>query len=259
MTYLDRILVAHRAAAADDDRSLELLLDQARALGPTRGFAAALRSSAGLGVIAEVKRRSPSKGDLYPDLDPATLAAAYADGDATCLSVLTDAEFFGGSPADLSAARASVALPVLRKDFTVCAADVCDARIVGADAVLLIVAALDDAELRDFHALAVEVGLDALVEVHDEAELERALSVGASLIGVNQRDLVTFAVDTDRAVRVAAAIPDTVVRVAESGIDGPASAARLAAAGYDAVLVGESLVTSGDPTAAVRALRAANR
>ena len=259
MTYLDRILDAHRAEAADDDRSIELLLEQARTAEPTRGFAEALRASDGLGVIAEVKRRSPSKGDLHPDLDPATLAVAYAEGDATCLSVLTDAEFFGGSAADLAAARSAVALPVLRKDFTVCAADVCDARIMGADAVLLIVAALDDAELADFHALAHDVGLDALVEVHDEAEVERALKVGASLIGVNQRDLVTFAVDTDRAVRVAAAIPDTVVRVAESGIDGPASAARLAAAGYDAVLVGESLVTSGDPTAAVRALRAANR
>lgn len=259
MTYLDRILAAHRAAAADDDRSIELLLEQARTAEPTRVFAEALRASDGLGVIAEVKRRSPSKGDLHPDLDPATLAVAYAGGDATCLSVLTDAEFFGGSAADLAAARSAVALPVLRKDFTVCAADVCDARIMGADAVLLIVAALDDAELADFHALAHDVGLDALVEVHDEAEVERALKVGASLIGVNQRDLVTFAVDTDRAVRVAAAIPDTVVRVAESGIDGPASAARLAAAGYDAVLVGESLVTSGDPTAAVRALRAANR
>jgi indole-3-glycerol phosphate synthase len=259
LTYLDRILAAHRAAADDDDRSIEELLEQARAVGPARGFAAALRSAGGLGVIAEVKRRSPSKGDLYPDLSPATLAADYAAGGATCLSVLTDAEFFGGSPADLAAARGAVALPVLRKDFTVCAADVCDARIMGADAVLLIVAALDDAELMELHGLALDVGLDALVEVHDEAELARALSVGATLVGVNQRDLVTFTVDTDRAVRVGHAIPDGVVRVAESGVDGPESAARLAAAGYDAVLVGESLVTSGDPTAAVRALRTANR
>jgi indole-3-glycerol phosphate synthase len=259
LTYLDRILAAHRAAADDDDRSIEELLEQARAVGPARGFAAALRSAGGLGVIAEVKRRSPSKGDLHPDLDPAMLAADYAEGGATCLSVLTDAEYFGGSPADLAAARGAVALPVLRKDFTVCAADVCDARIMGADAVLLIVAALDDTELMELHGLAVDVGLDALVEVHDEAELARALSVGATLVGVNQRDLVTFTVDTDRAVRVGHAIPDGVVRVAESGVDGPESAARLAAAGYDAVLVGESLVTSGDPTAAVRALRTANR
>jgi indole-3-glycerol phosphate synthase len=259
LTYLDRILAAHRAAADDDDRSIEELLEQARAVGPARGFAAALRSAGGLGVIAEVKRRSPSKGDLHPDLDPAMLAADYAAGGATCLSVLTDAEYFGGSPADLAAARGAVALPVLCKDFTVCAADVCDARIMGADAVLLIVAALDDTELMELHGLALDVGLDALVEVHDEAELARALSVGATLVGVNQRDLVTFTVDTDRAVRVGHAIPDGVVRVAESGVDGPESAARLAAAGYDAVLVGESLVTSGDPTAAVRALRTANR
>jgi indole-3-glycerol phosphate synthase len=259
LTYLDRILAAHRAAADDDDRSIEELLAQARAVGPARGFAAALRAADGLGVIAEVKRRSPSKGDLHPDLDPAELAAQYAAGGATCLSVLTDAAFFGGSPADLGAARAAVTVPVLRKDFTVCAADVCDARIMGADAVLLIVAALDGAELAELHALALDVGLDALVEVHDEAELARALSVGATLVGVNQRDLVTFTVDTDRAVRVAQRIPEDVVRVAESGVDGPESAARLAAAGYDAVLVGESLVTSGDPAEAVRALRTANR
>jgi indole-3-glycerol phosphate synthase len=149
---------------------------------------------------------------------------------------------------------------VLRKDFTVAAADVCDARIMGADAVLLIVAALDDAELRDFHALAGELGVDALVEVHDEAELDRALAAGARLVGVNQRDLVTFEVDATRAVRIGQALATRggdVVRVAESGIRGPEDAAALAGAGFDAVLVGESLVTSGDPAAAVRALRAA--
>ena len=136
---------------------------------------------------------------------------------------------------------------MLRKDFTVGPRDVCDARLMGADCVLLIAAALDDAELATLHDLAVEVGIDALVEVHDEAEVDRALAVGATLIGVNQRDLVTFEVDTERAVRVAPCIPDDVVRVAESGIRGPADAARLADAGYHAVLVGESLVTSGDP------------
>jgi indole-3-glycerol phosphate synthase len=149
---------------------------------------------------------------------------------------------------------------VLRKDFTVAAADVCDARLIGADAALLIVAALDDAELRDFHALAGELGLDALVEVHDEGELDRALAAGAHLVGVNQRDLVTFDVDSNRAARVGRALSERggdTVRVAESGIRGPEDAAALAAAGFDAVLVGESLVTSGDPAAAVRALRAA--
>ncbi len=198
-------------------------------------------------MIAEVKRRSPSKGDLHADLDPARLAADYAAGGATCLSVLTDQEWFGGSPADLAAARGAVSIPVLRKDFTVCEADVCDARIMGADAVLLIAAALDDAELAAFHELAGEVGLDALVEIHDEAELERALAVGATLVGVNQRDLVTFEVDTDRAVRMAPQMPAGVVRVAESGVRGVDDATRLAEAGYHAVLVGESLVTAGDP------------
>ena len=148
-------------------------------------------------------------------------------------------------------------LPVIRKDFTVAAIDVLDARLMGADCVLLIAAALDDSELADFHGLAVEIGLDALVETHDEAEVERALAVGASLIGVNQRDLVTFEVDTARAVRVGAALPDSVVRVAESGVEGPADAAVLREAGYDAVLVGEALVRAGDPAAAVAALRAA--
>jgi indole-3-glycerol phosphate synthase len=146
---------------------------------------------------------------------------------------------------------------VIRKDFTVCTHDVVDARLMGADAVLLIVAALDDAELTDLHALAREIGLDVLVEVHDEAELERALTVGADLVGVNQRDLVTFEVDQARAVRVAAAMPADVVRVAESGVRGPVDAAELAAAGFHAVLVGESLVRSGDPAAAVAALIAA--
>jgi indole-3-glycerol phosphate synthase len=256
-TYLDRILTAHRARADADDRALAPLVAEARAQSRPRGFAAALRASAGLGVIAEVKRRSPSKGDLAVDLDPATLARAYERGGATCLSVLTDADFFGGSAEDLRAARAATRLPVLRKDFTVSPADVCDARIMGADAVLLIVAALDDDELADLHTLALDIGLDVLVEIHDEVELERAVSVGAHLIGVNQRDLVTFAVDHERALRVGAAIPESAVRVAESGIRGPEDAAALAAAGFDAVLVGELLVTSGDPESAVAALRAA--
>jgi indole-3-glycerol phosphate synthase len=207
-------------------------------------------------VISEIKRRSPSKGDLNPGVDPAPWAVAYAEGGATCLSVLTDAEFFGGSAADLVSARAAVSLPVLRKDFTVSALDVCDARLMGADAVLLIVTALDDVELADFHDLAVELGLDVLVETHDEAELDRALSVGASMIGVNQRDLVTFEVDQQRAVRLAAVLPPGVVRVAESGVRGPADAAVLYQAGYQAVLVGEALMISGEPASSVAALRA---
>lgn len=255
-TYLDRIVAAHRAAAADDHRSVGDLVEAAERSSPARGFASAL-TAPGLSIIAEVKRRSPSKGDLAPDLDPATLARAYAAGGAACLSVLTDQEWFGGSQEDLQAARAAVSLPVLRKDFTVCDADVCDARLMGADAVLLIVAALEQDELERMHALAVEVGLDVLVEVHDEHEVRRAVDAGAQLVGVNQRDLLTFEVDPDRAARVRPLIPSGVVAVAESGIGGPADAARAAADGYDAVLVGESLVRSGHPSQATADLIAA--
>jgi len=205
-------------------------------------------------VISEVKRRSPSKGDLHPDLDPAALARKYELGGASCLSVLTDPEWFGGSVEDLRDARAAVELPVLRKDFTVSARDIADARIMGADCVLLIVAALDQPELVDFHALAADLRLSVLVEVHDEAELERAMTAGARMIGVNQRDLVTFEVDQQRAVRVGEAIPAGVVKVAESGIRGRTDAEALVRAGYDALLVGETLVKSGDPTRAVAEL-----
>lgn len=254
-TYLDRILDAHRQAAKGDNRRTDQLIEQAAEAEPARGFSGALRSAEGLGVIAEVKRRSPSKGDLAPGLDAAALAARYQEGGAACLSVLTDHDWFGGSVADLQAARGATQLPVLRKDFTVSEADVCDARIMGADAVLLIAAALDDHELAAFHELASEIGIDALVEIHDEAELERALAVGASLVGVNQRDLVSFEVDTDRAVRMAPEMPEGVVRVAESGVRGVDDATVLHRAGYHAVLVGESLVTSVDAAAEVAALR----
>ena len=212
-----------------------------------------------MAVISEIKRRSPSKGDLAIGLDPVRLAQQYEAGGAACLSVLTDVEFFGGSVADLQTARAACGLPVLRKDFTVSSHDVCDARIMGADCVLLIAAALDQSELVSFLDLARRIGIDALVEIHDEPELQRAIDAGADLIGVNQRDLVTFTVDTARAVRMAPQMPDGVVRVAESGITGPEDAAVLAAAGFHAVLVGEHLVTSGDPEAGVAALRRARR
>lgn len=258
-TYLDKILAAHRAAAAGDRRDLDELVAQAESGEPTRGFARALREARGLGVIAELKRRSPSKGDLAVDLDPVALAGRYAGGGAACLSVLTDVEFFAGSPGDLRAARASVDIPVLRKDFTVALADVADARIMGADAVLLIVAALSPAELAELLALGARLAIDALVEVHDEAEAELALETGATLIGVNQRDLVTFEVDAARAERVVKVLPEEVVRVAESGIRGATDARRLADAGFDAVLVGESLVTAPDPSAAVAAMTGSAR
>jgi indole-3-glycerol phosphate synthase len=258
-TYLDRILAAHRARAESDQRDTDLLAREAKACGPTRGFAPAIRSSNGVAVIAEVKRASPSKGPLSPDLDPSATAAAYERGGAAALSVLTDAEFFAGSAADLIEARAATALPVLRKDFTVGPRDVYDARRMGADAVLLIVAALSQPELVDLTGLVVSLGMDALVEVHDEEEAERALGAGATLIGVNQRDLVTFQVDATRAERVAKVIPDSATRVAESGIENADDVRRLMEAGFDAVLVGEALVTSTDIERTVMALRLDSR
>jgi indole-3-glycerol phosphate synthase len=262
-TYLADIVAAHRARAATDARDLDELVHDAAVAPAPRGFARALGAGrgttaagagAGLAVIAEIKRRSPSKGDLDPGLDPAQVARDYEAGGAACLSVLTDAPHFAAQAEDLPTARRACALPVLRKDFTVCEADVCDARLMGADAVLLIVAALDDGELARFAALAARVGLDALVEVHDEQELERALAVGATLVGVNQRDLATFEVDPARAERVGRAIPPGVVAVAESGIRDAEDARRLAGAGFDAVLVGESAVRAADRRAAVAAL-----
>jgi indole-3-glycerol phosphate synthase len=250
-TYLDRIVERHRELASGDARSVDDLVAEAVAMPATRGFLRALDSTDRLAVIGEIKRRSPSKGDLNASLDPGDLARSYQLGGASCLSVLTDDEFFGGSPADLQAARRACSLPVLRKDFTVSALDVADARLMGADCLLLIVAALEAAELADLHRLAIDVGLDVLVEIHDEPELDLALAAGATLIGVNQRDLITFEVDHERAVRMAAVIPGDVVKVAESGVRDGADARALRDAGYHAILVGETLVTSDDPAAAI--------
>lgn len=253
-TVLDRIVAAHREAAATDSRDLDELKEQAAAAPAPRKFRKSM-GRWGLDVITEIKRRSPSKGELAPDLDPAALARAYKEGGAVALSVLTDAEFFGGSPADLATARDATDLPVMRKDFTVDERDICDARIMGADAVLLIVALLSDAELRRFHDLAHELGMAALVEVHDQAEIARAVVIHADLIGVNQRDLHTFEVDRTCAVRLARTIPSGVMKVAESGIGSADDLARLADAGYDGALVGEHLVTAADPAEALRELR----
>lgn len=256
MTYLDEIVARHRRRGAADGRDATLLAAQAAARAPSRGFVDALEAHDGgsVAVIAEIKKRSPSKGLLRPGLDPAELARAYVRGGAACLSVLTDGESFGGSPDDLAAARDAVAVPVLRKDFTVDVRDVCDARLMGADCVLLIAAVLSGAEMAACLDAARDVGIDALVEVHDETELEAVLDLGATLVGVNQRDLFTFEVDHERALRMAAAIPRDVLAVAESGVRGPEDAAALCGAGYRAVLVGEHLVTSPDPEGAVRAL-----
>lgn len=257
--YLDDILADHRAAAAGESRPLDELITEAKALPATRGFVDALRSQPHLGVIAEVKRRSPSKGDLNLGLDPAEISAAYAAGGAACCSVLTDEKYFGGSVADLQAVRGAVDIPILRKDFTVSAHDVVDARLMGADCLLLIVAALSDDELSEFHHLATDIGLDVLIEVHDEAEAERAMALNGTLVGVNQRDLRTFEVDTERAKRVAASLPPDVVRVAESGIGDPNDIPELVEAGFQAVLVGESLVKHHGPADGVAALIEAAR
>jgi indole-3-glycerol phosphate synthase len=252
-TYLADILASHRARAEADHRPLGDLVEQAASTPPPRDFAGALRTG-GLSCIAEIKRRSPSKGDLDPALQPDLVAKEYVAGGAACLSVLTDADFFGGSANDLAAARHASGLPVLRKDFTVQAADVVDARLIGADAVLLIVAALDDHELVTCAALAERLGLAALVEVHDDEELDRALAAGSRIVGVNQRDLRTFGVDRERACALAARIPPEVIAIAESGIRGAGDARRLAEAGYDAILVGETLVRAEDRVAQLREL-----
>jgi indole-3-glycerol phosphate synthase len=260
--YLETIIDAHRARASLDSRDPDQAVDQASRCGPTRPFADAITTAwrdHGMAVIAEIKRRSPSKGDLDPGLDPAEVAVDYETGGATCLSVLTDSAFFGGSPEDLAAAQRACYLPVLRKDFTVGRLDVCDARAMGADAVLLIVAALGDEELASFLGLATRLSMSALVEVHDETELKRALAAGAALIGVNQRDLHTFEVDHHRALSLAAMMPSDVVAVAESGIRTADDVASLAGVGYRGVLVGETLVRSGDRRAAVAGLLGALR
>ncbi|MFC6285640.1 indole-3-glycerol phosphate synthase TrpC [Nocardioides sp. GCM10027113] len=208
----------------------------------------------GSSVIAEVKRRSPSKGDLAEIPDPAELAAAYARGGAAAISVLTEERRFGGSLDDLRAVRAAVDVPLLRKDFIVTSYQLLEARAAGADLVLLIVAALDTDELRRLHDEARELGMTVLVEVHDEPETERAVALGAELVGVNARNLKTLDVDPATLGRLAPLVPQDRVLVAESGIAGPADVARYVGEGARVVLVGESLVRDGDPEAAVRAM-----
>ncbi|WP_252973905.1 indole-3-glycerol phosphate synthase TrpC [Janibacter melonis] len=208
-----------------------------------------------LSVISEVKRSSPSKGPLAQIPDPAALASQYAQGGAAAISVLTEQRRFGGSLADLDAARAAVDVPVLRKDFVVTPYQVWEARAHGADIVLLIVAALDDLQLAELLALTGRLGMTALVEVHDETETVRAVDSGASVIGVNNRNLKTLEVDISTFARLAPLVPDGCVKVAESGVRDVADAAPFAAAGADALLVGEALVTGGDPAAAVAAMR----
>ncbi len=258
MGVLDEILAAKRAELAllQESEARNTLRRAALDAAPPRDFAGALcRPDGRLAVVAEIKRRSPSKGDLAPDLDPAVVAKAYESGGAAALSVLTDRPFFGGSVDDLQTAHAKVEIPVVRKDFVIDETQVYEARAIGADAVLLIVAALpDDAELAGLRALADEVGLAALVEVHDDAELDRALAAGATVIGVNARDLGTFGEDLGVSEELALRIPADVTAIAESAIRSPDDARRMADAGFEAVLVGEALVRSDDPAALVSAM-----
>jgi indole-3-glycerol phosphate synthase len=259
MTILDTIAARKREELAERRAAepLPALERRARGADPPRDFADAIARPPGSPtprVIAEIKRASPSKGMLHPDLDPALVAQAYAAGGAAALSVLTDRDFFGGSFADLAAARAAVALPVLRKDFLLDEYGVLEARANGADAVLLIAALLDALAMRRLRELADALGMAALVEVHDAAEMAAAAESGARIVGVNNRDLRTFTVDLGLTERLAALRPPGTLLVAESGIRTPADVRRLAACGADCLLVGESLVTAPDPGAQLRAL-----
>lgn len=251
---LDEILAATEPRARDAAAREAELRVAAVAAEPARDFAAPLRAP-GLSVIAEVKRRSPSAGTLAAGLVPSEQARRYAAGGAAALSVLTEPRYFDGSLDDLVSARLAAELPVLRKDFIRNGAQVWEARAAGADAVLLIAAALDDELLASLLDVASAASLAALVEVHNEAEAERALAAGASVIGVNNRDLHSFVTDLGVAERLSPLLQEVDVSVAESGVTTAEDAARMAAAGYDAVLVGSALVRSSDPASLIRSLR----
>ena len=253
MSDILKKILARKVEEVAERRSrvtLTELVAQVTNLPPTRGFAAALESTISDGraaVIAEVKKASPSQGVIRADFDPATIARSYEIGGASCLSVLTDADFFQGSEAFLQQARAACDLPVLRKDFTIDPYQVYEARVIGADAILLIVAALDDSSLLEMALIAAELDLDVLVEVHDEAELERALEIPAPLIGVNNRNLRTFEVSLETTLRLCEQVPPNRLLVAESGIHTRRDVECLRSAGVSAFLVGEAFMRSAEP------------
>ena len=256
---LQRILARKTEEIAE--REARLPLDELAArcadLPDTRGFAAAMEARIDEGdpaVIAEVKKASPSKGVIRDDFDPARIARAYADAGAACLSVLTDKDFFQGSEAFLKAAREACPLPVLRKDFTVAPYQVYESRVIGADCILLIVAALEDDALLELALLAAELGMDVLVEVHDADELDRALAVPASLIGINNRNLRTFRTSIDTSMDLRDTVPYDRILVTESGIRSPEDVERLREAGIEGFLVGEAFMRAPDPGAELKRL-----
>lgn len=256
---LARILAAKskEIAAARQTRPLSILSEEAHRQTPPRDFVGALRAKIALGepaVIAEMKKASPSRGVLRPVYDPSAIARRYEVGGAACVSVLTDREFFLGAPEHLRAVRAACKLPLLRKDFIVDPYQIAEARALGADAILLIVAALDDARLAALEATAASFGMTVLVEVHDAEELARALKLAAPLIGINNRDLKTFEVKLETTLDLLPQVPRERLVVSESGIVAPADVARLRAAGVQAFLVGEAFMRAADPGAALAAL-----
>ncbi len=251
---LDQILAVTRARVKSLRPQASELVAAASIVSPALDFAAALRQPP-LSVIAEIKRRSPSRGQLAPSLNPVQQAKQYEGGGASAISVLTEPEFFGGSAADLQAVKGSVAIPVLRKDFILDELQIIESKAMGADALLLIAAAMDVKRLTLLLRLTLEAGLQALVEAHDAKEVDQALAAGATIIGVNNRNLATFEVDLATAEDLAGLLADVDITVGESGIRTAEDAERMAHAGYDAVLVGESLVRSPEPAALIRELR----
>jgi indole-3-glycerol phosphate synthase len=260
-TILDKILAqkVDEVATRQTKMPLKKVQNLARVACVPRHFDQALRAGEHVALIAEVKKASPSKGVLIENFDPVAIGKTYSDNGASAISVLTDTPFFMGDLAYLNAVRGNVRVPVLRKDFIIDPYQVYETRAEETDALLLIVAALDDAQLADLHTLTNELGMSALVEVHDEAEVERALKIGATIIGVNNRDLKTFDMDLGTTARLAKLLPKEVILVAESGIHTPEDVANMASVGAHAVLVGESLVKSGDIASAVRQLSSVAR